>query len=143
LIVAVDTDALVTWSMSGDERHARARAFFERTVTAGDQLGLLPQVLWEFLHVTTDGRRFEKPMTMEDALAQARLLWDSADTSRVIPTPVVVHRVLDLMRTLRLGRKRILDTALAATLIEARIQRLVTWNPGDFLLFDSIEAVAP
>lgn len=130
--------------MAGDGRHGKARAFFEKTIKEdGDRLGLVPQVLWEFMHVTTDLRRFEKPMTMDESLAQVRQLWDSTDVVRIMPSPAVVHKVIELMQTLRLGRKRILDTALAATLTEASVKRIVTWNVRDFLQYPSLEAFEP
>lgn len=144
LIVALDTDVLVTWAMAGDPRHPRARKYVETTVKdKGRRLALVPQVLWEFVHVTTDVRRFEKPMSMDEALAQIRQLWDSTDVVRVLPSVNVVHKVIEFMHTLHLGRKRILDTALAATLIEGNVKRLVTWNVRDFLQYPSLEAVEP
>ncbi len=42
----------------------------------------------------------------------------------------------------QLGRKRILDTQLAATLWSAGIQRLVTSNPADFKLL-GFETLVP
>jgi predicted nucleic acid-binding protein len=42
-----------------------------------------------------------------------------------------------------LGRKRILDTALAATLEAARIRRLATFNGRDFEVFGFLEVVEP
>ena len=45
------------------------------------------------------------------------------------------------MESLRLVRKRILDTALAATLESAKVRRLATLNPGDFKAFPFLEIV--
>ncbi|HSS50271.1 MAG TPA: hypothetical protein VLX28_15140, partial [Thermoanaerobaculia bacterium] len=56
-------------------------------------------------------------------------------------TAEVVPRTLELMQNLRLGRKRILDTALAATLESAKVWRLATLNREDFGNFSFIETV--
>ena len=49
---------------------------------------------------------------------------------------------LEWLQRHQLGRKRILDTQLAATLWSAGIQRLVTSNPADFRLV-GFEALVP
>jgi predicted nucleic acid-binding protein len=50
---------------------------------------------------------------------------------------------MELMSVHGLGRKRILDTVLAATLETAHVRRLATLNARDFALFDFIEVVDP
>jgi len=47
------------------------------------------------------------------------------------------------MRQFNLGRKRILDTYLAAALHTAGVRRLPTANPADFAVFGVLDAVAP
>ena len=47
-----------------------------------------------------------------------------------------------MIRTLNLGRKRILDTAFAATLEAAGVQRLATFNARDFAVFPFLEVVS-
>ncbi|HVR08754.1 MAG TPA: hypothetical protein VMW75_11965 [Thermoanaerobaculia bacterium] len=100
-------------------------------------------MIHEFLHVSTDPRRFEKPLSMEDGLRWSRSLWTATEVVRILPAPSVLDRTLELLAHLRLGRKRILDTALAATLELAGVRRLATFNPGDFRAFGFLELVAP
>jgi predicted nucleic acid-binding protein len=80
---------------------------------------------------------------MRQAIALTRALWDGKETARILPGPTVVHRMLDLLATMRLGRKRILDTALAATLESAGVTRLATLNAADFRVFSFLEVVDP
>jgi len=47
------------------------------------------------------------------------------------------------MRQFNLGRKRILDTHLAAVLHGAGVRRLLTANPADFAVFGALETVTP
>jgi predicted nucleic acid-binding protein len=52
-------------------------------------------------------------------------------------------RTLELMERHRLGRRRILDTALAATLEGAGIRRLATFNGDGFRVFPFLDVVEP
>jgi hypothetical protein len=47
------------------------------------------------------------------------------------------------MREFDLGRKRILDTHLAAVLHTAGARRLLTSNPGDFAVFGVLKTITP
>ena len=51
--------------------------------------------------------------------------------------------MLRWMRQFNLGRKRILDTYLAAVLHTAGVRRLLTSNPTDFAVFGALETVVP
>lgn len=141
-VLALDTDVLVGWLHRESEHHEASRRLIESELSDGEtRLGLTAQVLFELVHVVTDGRRFENPLPMEDALGLVEELWQSPDADRIAAPPRVLARTLELLREHRLGRKRILDTALAATLETAGIRRLATWNPGDYKIFGFLETV--
>ncbi len=78
---------------------------------------------------------------MPEAIQRIEAIWDSEEVVRLLPTAEVLSRTLELLAELRLGRKRILDTALAATLESAEVRRLATFNPRDFRIFDFLELV--
>ena len=143
MTLAIDTDVLVNWAMSGASRHRAARQLIETESDRPGGIGLIPQVLFEFVHIVTDRRRFERPLTMEEALRLVRELWDAPEVVRIIAGTTVLHRTVELLTLLRLGRKRILDTALAATLEEAGVSRLATFNRRDFEAFSFLEVVSP
>lgn len=143
MTIALDTDVLVNWAMEGTAFHRAARHFVERRLREGEKLALTPSVLNEFVHVVTDARRFPSPFSMREALVRAREIWVAPEVVRVHPAPEVVTRTLDLLVSLSLGRKRILDTALAATLELAGIRRLATFNRKDFEVFPFLELVSP
>jgi predicted nucleic acid-binding protein len=141
-VLAVDTDVLVSWAVAGADRHAAARTLLEREIARrGQRLGITAQVIYELIHVVTDRRRFSEPLTMEEALDLAEGLWIAPETERISAPPMVLARATELLRRQGLGRKRILDTALAATLENAGVGRLATWNTRDFELFDFLELV--
>ena len=140
--LALDTDVLVGWAHAGARRHRESRRLVEREIgQLGGRLGLTPQVVFELLRVVTDPRRFEEPLSMEEAGELVRQLWGSPEVDRIPSSPRVVPHTLELLRTHRLGRKRIFATALAATLELAGIRRLATWNAGDFEGFEFLELV--
>jgi predicted nucleic acid-binding protein len=144
LIVGVDTDILVNWVMAGAPHHEGSRALLDREVRkSGNQLGITPQTLFELLHICTDPRRFEQPLTMEQALDWSQAIWDGAEVVRILPTASVLPRVVELMKEYSLGRKRILDTALAATLESSGVGKLATLNRKDFAVFTFLDLVSP
>ena len=144
MILCVDTDVLVHWVMDGASRHEPCRRFLDREIREnGNQLGIAPQVLHEFIHISTDPRRLENPLSMDQAITWSRSLWDGKDVVRLLPSAAVFHRTLELLKSLRLGRKRILDTALAATLEAADVKKLATLNARDFEVFSFVETVVP
>jgi predicted nucleic acid-binding protein len=144
VILGVDTDILVTWVMKGAPLHAAVRQLLDVEVRErGSLLGLTPQVVHEFLHVATDPRRFESPLSLPEALRICRSLGEAMEVHWILPAPEVLPRTLDLMEKLRLGRKRILDTALATTLESAGVHRLATLNSRDFEVFPFLELVGP
>lgn len=143
-ILALDTDVLVHWAMAGAPHHRAVRKYLEREVRQGGwRLGITQQTLNELIHVVTDSRRFENPLPMKEALRMSRELWHGEDVERLLPTVEVHDRVCELMERFKLGRKRILDTALAATVEMAGVSRLATLNARDFALFPFLELVDP
>ncbi|HEY4590822.1 MAG TPA: type II toxin-antitoxin system VapC family toxin [Thermoanaerobaculia bacterium] len=144
MILGIDTDVLTSWLIEVSPRHRDARRLIEAEVRErGASIALTPQVVQEFLHIVTDPKRFKEPLTMPEAVERIWEIWDSEEVVRVLPTPEVLPRTLELMVDRQLGRKRILDTALAATLEFAGVRRLATFNPGDYKIFEFLELVDP
>jgi predicted nucleic acid-binding protein len=143
-MLALDTDILVHWANADCQHHDAVLSMIRGELAQPDgALAFIPQVCWEFIHVCTDARRFEHPLTMEDAIARVRAWWDAPEAVRINLAPRVVHRTLELLKMHALGRKRILDTVLAATLEAAGIRRLASLNGGDFEVFPFVEIVDP
>ena len=59
------------------------------------------------------------------------------------PTPESLRQTLQWIRKFNLGRKRILDTHLAAVFYAAGVRRLFTSNPADFTVFNVFEIITP
>jgi len=139
----IDTSFLVATELASHTRHGASRALLQRLSEAGDDLGLAPQVLAEFVHVVTDPRRCSSPLTLPTALERAGLIWNAAQVRQVFPDAAAAAQFLAWMRQHLLGRKRLLDTLLAATYWSAGIRSVVTLNPADFDVFGCFAVVTP
>lgn len=126
MILGIDTDVLVHWAMDEAPHHVAVRRLLGVEIERQQRLGLTQQALYEFLHIVTDGRRFANPMEMPRVIGLTRQLWNGSEVEQIIPWAGIHNRVCELMERWHLGRKRILDTALAATLESTRVRRLCT-----------------
>jgi predicted nucleic acid-binding protein len=102
-------------------------------------MAMAAQVLAELCHVVTDGRRFERPLSMPEALELAEELWLSEECRPVVMDAEAGALFLTWMHRHRLGRKRLLDTLLAATYHRAGVKRLATTDWRDFHTFGVFE----
>ncbi len=138
-MIGIDTTFLIALVHEEHPRHQEVANLMDRWITAEERFGLCSQVVAEFLHVVTDSRRFERPMTMREALRQVDD-WLLADESGWFTTgDDVILPALQWMSQFQLGRRRILDTLIAATYAAQDVGRLATLNPADFRIFDVFE----
>jgi len=135
MIHGIDTSFIVAAELASHSRHGDTRKLLQSLNQGGDQFAIAPLVLAEFVHVVTDQRRCTNPLTMDTALDRADLLWNAAETVQVFPTANAISQFFDWMRKHRLGRKRLLDTQLAATFHAAGITSILTLNRSDFASF--------
>ena len=140
----LDTNVLVYAHVAATPDHGVIREFLvgqlaRREVT----LVVTPSVLHEFVHVVTDPRRFEPPVAMGEALALARLYLGRANVECVPTDAEALAEALKLVDRHRLGRKRLADTLLAATLLRHGVRQLVTCNRSDFEAFSGLRLIDP
>ena len=138
-----DTTFLVAAEVTAHSEHAASRSRLSTLRSAGDDFAIAPQVLAEFVHIVTDSRRFSAPLSMAAALDRADAWWTSAEIKRVLPNATALTQFFAWMRQHSLGRKRILDTLLAATYKTAGIQSVLTTNARDFAIFNQFQIVQP
>ncbi len=130
----IDTGFLVAAEVAEHPLHSKARTKLARLVANGDRFALAPQVLAEFVHVVTDPRRFTLPVTVDHALRLAQQWRTAREVDQTFPNDAAVQLFLDWMQQHRLGRKRLLDTLLAATYRAAGANSLLTLNASDFTI---------
>ena len=141
-MLGVDTTVLIHLEIKESPEHARSHEWLRREVlNGGEVLAVVPQILAEFVHVVTDPNRFQSPLSMENAIEKARFWWNAAEVRRIYPTAESTTIFLDWMHTHRLGRKRLLDTQLAAAFHSAGVRKVVTSNLRDFSIFGCFEVL--
>jgi len=144
MTIGLDTTFLVQHDVREAPLHAWARTYLVASVLeAGNTPGLCPQVLAEYLHVITDPARFEYPLTMAAALSRAAAWWSLPGMRGVFPTPRTTSWFLSWMGQHGLGRKRVLDTMLAATYASNGYHCLLSTDRRGFALFDGITVLGP
>jgi predicted nucleic acid-binding protein len=136
-----DTSFRVAVEIVEHAHHADTSRLLGELLARGDRVAIAPQVLAGFVHVVTDARRFQQPFSMETALDKSERWWAATETEQVPPTDVALVRFHDWMRRHQLGRKRVLDTMLAATYRAAGVTSLLTLNSEDFAVFGEFEFV--
>ena len=140
-MIGIDTSFLVAFEVSSHPLYEPARRLAEHY--QGESFGLAPQVVAEFIHVVTDSKRFEQPLSMNDAFARLRRWWNARETVRIAPGGAATGQFLSWMEDLHLGRKRILDTLLAATYLSAGISLIATTDVRDFAQFPGLHPLVP
>ena len=140
-MIGVDTSWLVDLEVPDSPRHEGAVKLFEQWKQKHSSLVIFYLSFLEFQHLITDNRRFNKPLTMEQALERS-WYWIDQDRIKVVyPTETTFKRAQLWMAMYRLGRKRIYDTQLAAAFAEAGVTEIYTANPSDFEIFDAFDLI--
>ena len=134
-MIGLDCNVLVQLAIADHPANARTLAAVESETQHGEKLVFPSLVATEFLHVVTDERRFAPPLTMSEALAWMEEFITSPGVSLLEPTPASMDQTIRWMRQFNLGRKRILDTHLAAILYTSGVRRLISrclrfWKPS-------------
>jgi predicted nucleic acid-binding protein len=143
MVRGLDTTFLVEAEVAGHPHHVWARAELDAVLSRGDSFAIAPQVLAEFIHVVTDPKRFSMPLRPEQALTRAETWWQAEEVVRVFPSDDSCALFLEWMRTYELGRKRILDTLLAATYYAYGIRSILSSNARDYAVFGCFSVICP
>jgi predicted nucleic acid-binding protein len=145
MIRAIDTNILVYLATSDVPQHSKSKRAIEEFLSRSreNRIAVTDDVLFEFVHVVTDARRLKSPLTMGAALDWAEAFWSGRETAPLLPSPATLTRTVELLRTHGLSRKRIRDTALAATLEENEVREIWTANVADFQVFPFLKAIDP
>jgi predicted nucleic acid-binding protein len=142
-MIGVDCNILVQLAIADHPSNGRTLAAVEAETARNITLVFPPLVVNEFLHVVTDPRRFTPPLTMIEAVDWMEDFLGNPHVALIEPGRASMDQTLRWMRQFNLGRKRILDTHLAAILHTAGVHRLMTSNPAVFTVFGVFETVTP
>jgi predicted nucleic acid-binding protein len=138
-MIGVDTSFLVAHCDSNHPKNELVRQLLVEWTQARESLVFCSQVVAEMLNVVTDSRRLPHAWTMPQALSQAEQWRAAAETRWVTANEHCIKLFLEWINKHSLGRKRVLDTMLAATYYHHGITRLATLNADDFRVFGVFE----
>jgi uncharacterized protein len=137
----IDANVLV-YAMDADApQHEVSRALLEAAQQASLTLYVTPQILCEFYSIVTNPRRVPKPRTPADACqALSRLL----TFLQVLPVPrETFHFLLDLLTQYPVTGGDVFDLQIVATMRANAVQKIYTFNIGDFDRFAGLSVVTP
>ena len=96
-MTGLDTTFLVQVEIQESDGHGAALEVLRRETPGRDrEAALAPQVLSEFIHVVTDRRRFERPLSMAQALAKA------SGITRIVTSNVRDYRVFGVFELIEI-----------------------------------------
>jgi predicted nucleic acid-binding protein len=142
-MTGLDCNILIQLALADHPANKATIKAVQTEIGQGKKLVFPSLIVNEFLHVVTDQRRFVPPLTMTEALDWIEEFLSNATIELLEPTEASLHQSLRWMRQFNLGRKRILDTQLAAILYTHGVPRLLTSNSGDFAVFGVLEMITP
>jgi predicted nucleic acid-binding protein len=140
----IDTNVLIYAHMPKSPHHETVRGFLLRQLAEDDvTLVITPNILHELVHIVTDSRRFDPPLSMAAALALARIYLEHTNVECIMVDAPAALSAFDLIERHQLGRKRLADTLFAACLLRHGVDELITCNPNDFQIFRELTVIDP
>jgi len=141
-VIGLDTSFLVALALREHPAHGACWSLFQDEILGqSGSMALTAQVLAEFAHVVTDPRRFERPLAMPGALEICTQWWGARECRPVETGFDAGALFLTWMDTFRLGRKRLLDTLLAASYYCAGVKRIATTDWRDFSVYGVFDII--
>ena len=142
-MIGIDADFYIAYELATHPKHAAARPVLDGLIDSGETIAVCTQVIAEFLHVVTDANRFTTPLSMAEAVARTRQLFSAHEVTLLSPDLAAMNLCLRWMDEFQLGRKRVLDTMLAATLLTKGVTKIATMNDKDFRVFRKFDFISP
>jgi len=132
LVYALDADA---------PQHAASRALLDAAGDSSTTLYVTSQILCEFYSIVTNARRVPKPRSPADAL---QAIVGLLAFLHVLQTPArAVEGWLDLLHRHPVTGGAVFDLQIVATMQANGIDRIYTFNTGDFEVFSELAVVTP
>jgi predicted nucleic acid-binding protein len=137
----VDANILVYAFDADASQHLASRRLLDAGRTGSTTLYVTSQILCEFYSIVTNSRRVAKPRGAVDAIAAIGGLLSFL---HVLPIPArAVEGWLDLLRRHPVAGGEVFDLQLAATMLANGVNRIYTYNTGDFEVFKELAVSEP
>ena len=139
-MIGIDTCFLIDLYWQDSPRNKNARALFSKIANNESvKLAIYYNCFNEFLHVITDSKRFENPLSVSEAISVIDYWCDIDRVTVLYPDDTSFKRTLAWMNRYQLGRNRVNDTQMASCYLTSGVSTIITANPKDFEIFESFE----
>jgi predicted nucleic acid-binding protein len=138
-LIGVDTPFMIAHTIVEQPEHPATVDYCNQLISEKRLLALCPTVIDEFLHVVTDPKRFEHPLSMKKAVYIAETWMRSQETVVLLPTDDSNRLHLRWMVEHRLERKRINDTRIASIYHSQNVRILLTSNARDYSILKAFK----
>jgi len=135
--VFLDTNALIyhTFENFDSEKHAQVQHAFLAFEKCDFELFISRQVLREFYAISTNSKFFDEPLTIAEACSK---LEEFSEVLTIVPD-AELDILLPLLKKYQVKKQKIHDTNLVATMLQAQIENIYTFNVKDFRMFEGIK----
>ena len=139
-MIGIDTCFLIDLYWENSPRNKNARELLSKIANNESvKLAVYYNCFNEFLHVITDSKRFENPLSVSEAISVIDYWCDIDRVTVLYPDDTSFKRTLAWMNRYQLGRNRVNDTQMASCYLTSGVSSIITANPKDFEIFESFE----
>jgi len=140
-MIIPDVNLLLYTYDSDSPFHARAAAWWRKSLSGKEPVGLPPVVVFGFLRIATNGRVYQNPMTPVEAIQHVRSWLKQSVVQIIEPRNNHVEQVCQLLETLGTAGNLVTDTQIAALAVE--YDAVVHTADADFLRFPRLRWFNP
>jgi toxin-antitoxin system PIN domain toxin len=140
-VIVPDVNLLLYAHVDAFPQHARARAWWEATLSGSAPVGLPDVVVFGFLRLATSRRVFAEPMTAAAAVATVRSWLAVPGVRSLPPGPRHLSIALDLVLAVGTAGALTTDIQLAAHALETGAT--LATNDADFRRFPGLRLTNP
>lgn len=139
---AIDSNIFIYALNEQADQHNSAKKFLRQQ--SKFHFFVTPQNILEIFNVVTDSKKFPSPLTPKNAQSSVKSIVDQDSCSLVFPSDNTWEITLKLaLKYNIMGKQKIYDCYLAATLLENNIEILYTANTEDFAAFPFLRTQNP
>jgi uncharacterized protein len=135
-VILPDVNLLLYAYDSSSPFHAKAAAWWSKSLSQGEAVGLAIPVLFAFVRIATSPRAFIRPMTIETAAGHVREWLSQPVASLVEMHSQDVEKALDLLCRAGAGGNLTADAQIAA--LSLRHRAIVHTADTDFARFPEV-----
>jgi len=137
-LIGLDTNVLIYADDPSSPNHLKAKSYLEDALRGSLNICLSHQILAEYFSVITSPKTVKSPLRVEDAKERILFLNKTRAIKKIYPKRSTLKRCVKFCATKNIVGVRIFDALYATTLLDNRVQKLLTQNVKDFTPFEEL-----